>query len=99
VLSGDPPPHGKGHSSPQFSAIALARIPAGSHFTHNPFCRLGSARRAAVVAMLPELPPVYTVSQKITSHYNIVHNFAKCSNFHSFLLVADSLLNMQQNRH
>jgi len=35
-----------------FQPTALARIPAGPHFTHNPYCRLGSARRAALVAIL-----------------------------------------------
>jgi len=58
VLDGDPPPLGEGHSSPHFQPTALARIPTGSHFTHNPFCQLGSARRTALVAILPKLPPV-----------------------------------------
>jgi len=44
--------------SPTFRSTVLARIFAGPHFTHDPFCRLGSARRAALVAILPELPPV-----------------------------------------
>jgi len=41
VLDGDPPPHGKWHSSPRLSGPLL--WPTGSHFTHDPFCRLGSA--------------------------------------------------------
>ena len=32
----------------------LAPIPAGPHFAHNLYCRLGSARRAALVAVLPD---------------------------------------------
>jgi len=54
VLDGDParPPR-KGHSKPNFQLTALARIPAGPHFTHNPYCRLGSARWAALVAIHP----------------------------------------------
>ena len=39
--------------SPTFRPTALAHIPAGPPFTHNPYCRLGSARRAALVAILP----------------------------------------------
>jgi len=37
VLDGDPahPPR-QGHSKPNFQLTALARIPAGPHFTHNP---------------------------------------------------------------
>jgi len=39
VLHGDPSPQGKGHSSPPtFRPTVLARISAGPHFTHNPFC-------------------------------------------------------------
>jgi len=41
---------------------------------------------------------LYTVSQK-TSHYNIVHNFAKCWPIFKFFSLANSLVNMQQNRH
>jgi len=54
VLDGDPPaPYGKGHSSPcNFRSTALACIPAGPHFTHNPYCQLGSAWRVALEAVL-----------------------------------------------
>ena len=38
VLDEDPPPRGKGHSIPTFRPAALAGIPAGPHFTHNPYC-------------------------------------------------------------
>jgi len=55
VLDGDPPPHGKGHSSPPLFGPLL--WPAGPHFTHNPFCRLGSAWRAALVAPPLNLRP------------------------------------------
>jgi len=41
---------------------------------------------------------LYTVSQK-TTHYNIVHNFAKCLPIFNFYSLTDSLENMQQNRH
>ena len=39
---------------PTFRPTVLARIPAGTHFIHNPYRRLGSVRRAAVVAILPD---------------------------------------------
>jgi len=59
LLDGDlPPPRKVAEQPATFRPTALARIPAGPHFTHNAFCRLGSARRAALVAILPELPPV-----------------------------------------
>jgi len=32
-------------------------------------------------------------------HYNIVYNFAKCWPIFKILLLTDSLVNMQQNRH
>jgi len=41
VLDGDPPPHGKGHSSPQLFGPLL--WPASPHFSRNLFCRLNSA--------------------------------------------------------
>jgi len=44
--------HTKGSAAPTFPPTALAHIPAGPHFTHNPYCRLGSVRRAAVVEIL-----------------------------------------------
>jgi len=50
VLDRDSPPMERGTAAPTFYPTALARIPAGPHFTHNPFCRLA--------AVLPELPPV-----------------------------------------
>ena len=50
VFDGDPAPlRTKGHSSPSFRPSALARI---LPVTRNPYCRLGSARRAALVAVL-----------------------------------------------
>ena len=54
VLDGDPPaPYGKGHSSPCNSrSTALASIPVGPHYTHNPYCRLGSAWWVALAAVL-----------------------------------------------
>jgi len=58
MLDGDPasPPR-KG--TQQLSHF-LARIPAGPHFTHNPYCELSSERRAALVTILPDkkLSPV-----------------------------------------
>jgi len=56
ILDGDPapPPHKGAQQSPTFRPTALARIPASPHFSHNPYCRQGSARRAAVVALLPD---------------------------------------------
>jgi len=38
---------------------------------------------------------IYTVSQNKTSHYNIVHNFAKCWLIFKFFSLADSLINVQ----
>ena len=52
VLYGDAALYANGHSSPTFRPTALAGTPTGPHFTHNPYCRLGSARRAALVAIL-----------------------------------------------
>jgi len=47
--------HAKGHSRPPtFRPTALARIPAGPHFTHSRYCRLGNARPVALVAILPD---------------------------------------------
>jgi len=43
-----------GRASPTFRPTALACIPAGPHFIHNPYCGLTSARRAALVAILPD---------------------------------------------
>jgi len=43
-----------GTAAPTFRPNALARILAGLHFTHNPYCPLGNARRAALVAILPD---------------------------------------------
>jgi len=37
----------------------------------------------------------YTVSQNKTSHYNIVHNFAKCWPNFRFFLLTNSMVNMQ----
>ena len=48
------PPRKGAQQPPTFRPNALARTPAGPHFTHNPHCRLGSARRAALVAVLPD---------------------------------------------
>ena len=42
----------KGTTVPTFRPTALACIPAGPHSPHNPYCRLGSVRRAALVAIL-----------------------------------------------
>jgi len=56
VLDGDPSPlHTKGHSSrPPFQPTACSgRHPRRSAFTHNQYCRLCSARRSALLAMLP----------------------------------------------
>jgi len=48
-------PHAKGHSAPPtFRPTALTRIFASPHFTRNPYCRRGSVRRAALVAILPD---------------------------------------------
>jgi len=58
VRWGSTSPRKGAQQTPTFRPTALARIPAGPHFTHNPFCRLGIARRAALVAILPELLPV-----------------------------------------
>jgi len=37
---------------PLYRPTALARIATGPHFTYNPYYRLGSARRAVLVAIL-----------------------------------------------
>jgi len=53
VLYGDPYlPTERDTADHHFSATALARIPADPHFTHNPYCRIGSAQRAALVYLL-----------------------------------------------
>jgi len=59
-------------AAPTFRPTALARIPAGLHFTHNPYCRLGSAWRAALVVILSDnchrvvfLWPPYVTGQAI----------------------------------
>ena len=44
------PPHKGAQQSPTFRPTALGR--ASPNFTHNPYCRLGSAPRAALVAIL-----------------------------------------------
>jgi len=49
-----PPPRKGAQQPPTFRSIALAYIPAGPHFTHNPYCRLRSARQADRVAILPD---------------------------------------------
>jgi len=56
MLDGDPaPPSRKGaQQPPTFQPTALACILTGPHFTHNPYCRLGIARRVAVMAILPD---------------------------------------------
>jgi len=55
VLGGYPaPPTERGTAAPTFRPTVLARIPAGPHFAHNPYCRLGNARRAACVELLPD---------------------------------------------
>ena len=56
VLDGDPARSStqRGAATPTYRPTALAGIPAGPHFTHNPYCRLGSARRAALMAILPD---------------------------------------------
>jgi len=41
---------------------------------------------------------MYTMSQK-TSHYNIVHNFAKCRPIFKSFSLTDSIVNVQQNCH
>ena len=48
------PLHAKRHTNPHFSAQCSGPHPPGPHFTHNRYCRLGSARRAARVAILPD---------------------------------------------
>jgi len=55
-FDGDPaPPPCKGAQQfPTFRPTALARMPAGPHFTHSPYCRLGSPRLAALVAIQPD---------------------------------------------
>ena len=54
VLDGDPasPSTQRGTAVPHFSAHCSGPHPRRPHFTHNPHCRLGSARRAALVAIL-----------------------------------------------
>jgi len=56
VLDGDPPltPRKGAQQTPTFWPTVLARIPAGLHFTHKPYCPLGSAWRAAVVEIQPD---------------------------------------------
>ena len=56
VLDGDlaPPPRKGAQQPPTFQPTALACILTGPHFTHNPYCRLGIARRVAVMAILPD---------------------------------------------
>jgi len=48
------PPRKRAISAPTFRPNTLARISAGPHFTHNQCCRLGNARRADLVAILPD---------------------------------------------
>jgi len=43
-----------GTAAPTFRPTALARILAGLYFTHSPYCPLGNARRAALVAIQPD---------------------------------------------
>jgi len=47
VLDGWGPtsPTERGTAVPTFRPSALARIPTGPHFVHDPYCRLGSATR------------------------------------------------------
>ena len=53
MLDGDPaPPPRKGAQQPPLFGPLL--WPAGPHFIHNPYCRIGSARWVAVVAILPD---------------------------------------------
>jgi len=75
VLGGDPaPPYGKGQAqariatAPTFQPTALARLPAGPHFTHNQHCRLGSAWRAALVAILP------IIATRLVKFYSMAWN-------------------------
>jgi len=58
VSDGDHLPTERGTAAPTFRPTALAHIPASPRFTHNPFCQLRSARRAALVAIPLELQPV-----------------------------------------
>jgi len=60
------------------------RIPAGQHFTHNQYCRPDNARRAALVAMLPDNchPSSYfycLLFRSFTAWYNYfyLHFYAK----------------------
>jgi len=63
----------RGIPAPTFRPTALSRIPAGPHFTQRPCCRLGIARRVAVVAILsdnyhPSIVPVLFVTARPPSH-------------------------------
>jgi len=42
---------------------------------------------------------IYTMSQKKTSHYNIVNNFAKCWPIFQNFSLPDSVVNMQLSHH
>ena len=68
VLHGDPAPLPRrgAQQPPTFRPNALSRIPAGPHFTHNSYCPIGSARRAAVVAIL-RIITIRLVNIKLTS--------------------------------
>ena len=75
VLDGDQAPlPKKGAQHPTtFRPTALSRIPAGPHFTQRPCCRLGIARRVAVVAILsdnyhPSIVPLLFVTARPSSH-------------------------------
>ena len=46
--------HGKLHCILTFLLTALTRILAGRHLYRSPYCRVGSARRAPLVAVLPD---------------------------------------------
>ena len=64
----------------------LVRIPAGPHFTHNPHCRLGSMRRASLVAILSDncQPFTYLSTQldayAYTSYTIRVHTYVTVKN-------------------
>ena len=51
------------------------------------------------IAWGKEISEIYTVSQKKTIQYNIVHNFTKCWPIFKILSLTDSLVNVQENRH
>jgi len=56
ALDGDPasPSTQRGTAAHTFRPIALVRIPACPYFPHNSYCQLDNARRAAIVAILPD---------------------------------------------